>query len=101
MNLTRKNSKLHHQVKNEVERRVRILSIVTFEDNEFNDNKALNDQVKDEGTIIVTAQFNLNMSWSLTMVRNPPPPPPSNFYATLRQPRKLIFGKTTLKRMKN
>ena len=39
---------------------------VTFEDNEFKDNKALNDQGKDEGTIIVTAQLNLNMSWSLT-----------------------------------
>jgi hypothetical protein len=39
---------------------------VTFEDNEFKDNKALNDQCKDEGTIIVTAQLNLNMSWSLT-----------------------------------
>jgi hypothetical protein len=26
----------------------------------------LNDQGKDEGTIIVTAQLNLNMSWSLT-----------------------------------
>jgi hypothetical protein len=37
---------------------------VTFEDNE--DNKALNDQGKDEGTLIVTAQFKLNMSWSLT-----------------------------------
>ena len=37
---------------------------VTFEDNEFKDNKALNDQGKDEGTIIVTAQ--LNLSWSLT-----------------------------------
>jgi hypothetical protein len=33
---------------------------------EFKDNKALNDQGKDEGTIIVTAQLNLNMSWSLT-----------------------------------
>ena len=39
---------------------------VTFEDNEFQDNKALNDQGKHEGTIIVTAQLNLNMSWSLT-----------------------------------
>ena len=39
---------------------------VTFEDNEFKDNKALNDQGKDEGTIIVTAQLNLIMSWSLT-----------------------------------
>ena len=41
---------------------------VSFEDNEFKENKALNDQgkVKDEGTIIVTAQLNLNMSWSLT-----------------------------------
>jgi hypothetical protein len=39
---------------------------VTFEDDEFRDNKALNDQVKDEGTIIVTAQLYLNMSWSLT-----------------------------------
>jgi hypothetical protein len=40
---------------------------VSFEDNEFKENKALNDQgkVKDEGTIIVTAQLNLNMSWSL------------------------------------
>ena len=36
------------------------------EDNEFKDNKALNDQGKDEGTIIVIAQLNLNMSWSLT-----------------------------------
>jgi hypothetical protein len=35
-------------------------------DNEFKVNKALNDQGKDEGTIIVTAQLNLNMSWSLT-----------------------------------
>jgi hypothetical protein len=26
----------------------------------------LNDQGNDEGTIIVTAQLNLNMSWSLT-----------------------------------
>jgi hypothetical protein len=40
--------------------------IVTFEDNEFKDNQALNDQGKDEGTIIVTALLNLNMSWSLT-----------------------------------
>ena len=41
---------------------------VSFEDNEFKENKALNDQgkVKDEGTIIVTSQLNLNMSWSLT-----------------------------------
>jgi hypothetical protein len=39
---------------------------IAFEDNEFMDNKALNDQGKDEGTIIVTAQLNLNMSWSLT-----------------------------------
>jgi hypothetical protein len=39
---------------------------VTFEDNEFKDNKALNDQGKDEGTIILTAQLNPNMSWSLT-----------------------------------
>jgi hypothetical protein len=39
---------------------------VTSEDNEFKDNKALNDQGKDEGTIIVTAQLNCNMSWSLT-----------------------------------
>jgi hypothetical protein len=37
---------------------------VTFEDNE--DNKAFNDQSKEEGTIIVTAQVNLNISWSLT-----------------------------------
>jgi hypothetical protein len=29
--------------------------------NEFIDNKALKDQGKDEGTIIVTAQLNLNM----------------------------------------
>ena len=59
-------SKLHHQGKNEVNRRVRICQNLTFEDNEFKDNKALNDQGKDEGTIIVTAQLNLNMSWSLT-----------------------------------
>ena len=39
---------------------------IAFEDNKFKDNKALNDQGKDEGTIIVTAQLNLNMSWSLT-----------------------------------
>jgi hypothetical protein len=39
---------------------------VTFEDNEFKENKALNDQGKDKGTNIVTAQLNLNMSWSLT-----------------------------------
>ena len=39
---------------------------VTFQDNEFNDNKALNDQGKDEGTIIVTAKLILNMSLSLT-----------------------------------
>jgi hypothetical protein len=32
----------------------------------FEDNKALNDQGKDEGTIIATAQLNLNMSWSMT-----------------------------------
>jgi hypothetical protein len=44
---------------------VRILPNVTLEDNEFKDNKALNDQGKDEGTIIFTAQLNLNMSWSL------------------------------------
>ena len=36
------------------------------EDDKFKDNKALNDQGKDEGTIIVTAQLNHNMSWSLT-----------------------------------
>ena len=41
-------------------------SNVTLEDDEFKDNKALNDQGKDEGTFIVTAQLNLNMSWSLT-----------------------------------
>jgi hypothetical protein len=35
---------------------------VTFEDDEFTDNNALNDQGKDKGTIIVTAQLNLNMS---------------------------------------
>jgi hypothetical protein len=29
-------------------------------------NKALNDQDKKEVTIIVAAQLNLNMSWSLT-----------------------------------
>jgi hypothetical protein len=28
-----------------------------FEDNEFKDNKALNDQGKDKGKIIVTAQL--------------------------------------------
>jgi hypothetical protein len=39
---------------------------VTFEDDEFKDNKASNDQGKEEGTIIVTAQLNLNLSWSLT-----------------------------------
>jgi hypothetical protein len=38
---------------------------VTFEDNEFKDNNPLNDQGKDEGTIIVTAQLNINMSRSL------------------------------------
>jgi hypothetical protein len=38
---------------------------VTFEDNEFKDNKALHDQGKDEGTIIAKAQLNLNMTWSL------------------------------------
>jgi hypothetical protein len=43
---------------------------VTFEDNEFKENKALNDSGIDEGTIIVTAQFKLNMSWSLE--RRPP-----------------------------
>jgi hypothetical protein len=58
MNLTQKNSKLHHQVKNEVDRRGPNVT--------FKDNKALNDQGKDEGTIIVTAQLNLNMSLSLT-----------------------------------
>jgi hypothetical protein len=26
------------------------------------------------------------------MVRNPPPPQPRNFYGTVRQPMKLIFG---------
>jgi radical SAM superfamily enzyme len=39
---------------------------VTFTDNEFKDNKALDDQGKDKGTIFVTAQLNLDMSWSLT-----------------------------------
>jgi hypothetical protein len=43
---------------------------VTFEDNDFKDNKALNDQGKDEGTIIVNAQLNLNMSWSLRLFDN-------------------------------
>jgi hypothetical protein len=38
---------------------------VTFEDNEFKDNKALNDQDKDKGTINITAQLNLKVSWSL------------------------------------
>ena len=42
------------------------MRILSFEDNEIKDNKALTDQDKDEGTIIVTAQLNLNMSWSLT-----------------------------------
>ena len=66
MNLTRNiNSKSYCQVKNKVERRVGFCPNVTFEDNEFKDNKALNDQGKDEGTIIVTPQLNLNMSWSL------------------------------------
>jgi hypothetical protein len=62
----KKKPKSYCQVKNKVEQRVRILPNVTFEDDEFKDNKALNDQGKDEGTIIVTAQLNLNMSWSLT-----------------------------------
>ena len=67
MNLTwRKKPKSYCQVKNKVEQRVRILPNVTFEDDEFKDNKALNDQGKDEGTIIVTAQLNLKLSWSLT-----------------------------------
>jgi hypothetical protein len=70
MNLTRKKFKITSSVKKKPK------SIdgsgfcpnVSFEDNEFKENKALNDQgkVKDEGTIIVTAQLNLNMSWSLT-----------------------------------
>jgi hypothetical protein len=59
-------TKLHHQGKNEVNRRVRICQNITFEDNEFKDNKVLNDQGKDEGTIIVTAQPKLYMSLSLT-----------------------------------
>ena len=54
------------QVTNKVEQRVRICPNVTFKDNEFKNNKALNDQGKDEGTSIVTAQLNLIMSWSLT-----------------------------------
>jgi hypothetical protein len=33
---------------------------VTFEDSEFKENKALNDQGKDEGTIIVTFVTSLN-----------------------------------------
>ena len=39
---------------------------IANEDNKFKDNKALNDQGKDEGTIFVTAQLNLTMSWILT-----------------------------------
>ena len=38
---------------------MQICTNVTFEDNEFKDNKALNDQGKDKGTIIVTAQLEL------------------------------------------
>jgi hypothetical protein len=45
---------------------VQFMSLITFEDNEFKNNKALNDQGKGKGTIIVTAQLNLNMSLSLT-----------------------------------
>jgi hypothetical protein len=37
-----------------------------FPNVKFKDNKVLNDQGKNEGTIIVTAQLNLNMSWSLS-----------------------------------
>ena len=59
-------AKSYWQGKHEVNRQVRICQNLTFEDNEFKDNKALNDQGKDEETIIVTAQLNLNMSWSLT-----------------------------------
>jgi hypothetical protein len=43
----------------------------------FKDNKALNYQGKDEGTIIVIAQHELELDF--IMVRNPPPPPPMNF----------------------
>jgi hypothetical protein len=50
---------------NKLGRTIKWISIA-FEDNEFKSNKALNDQGKDEGTIIVIAQLNLNMSWSLT-----------------------------------
>jgi hypothetical protein len=39
---------------------------ISFEDNEFKDNNALNYQGKTKGTIIAKAQLNLNMSWSLT-----------------------------------
>jgi hypothetical protein len=65
MNLTRK---LHYQVKTKSIDGSGFCPNVSFEDNEFKENKALNDQgkVKDEGTIIVTAQLNLNMSLSLT-----------------------------------
>jgi hypothetical protein len=62
MNLT--HTKIH--VKTKPNDGCRFCPNVTFEDNEFKDNKALNDQGNDEGTIIVTAQPNLNMSWSLT-----------------------------------
>jgi hypothetical protein len=54
-------------------------SNVTFKDHEFKDNKDLNDQGKVEGTIIITAQLNLNLSWSLKLIMLRNPPPPRNF----------------------
>jgi hypothetical protein len=79
MNLTR-NSKLHHQVKKtKLKDGCRFCPNVTFKDNEFKDNKKLNDQGNEEGTIFVTAQLNHELELDLIMVRNSPPPPPSNF----------------------
>jgi hypothetical protein len=62
MNLT---TTTYYQVKTKSNDGCGFCPNVTFEDNEFKDNKAWNDQGKDEGTIIVKAQLNLNMSWSL------------------------------------
>ena len=58
----------------------RFCSNVTFEDDEFKDNKALNYQGKGEGTNCHSpTQPQHELELDLIMGRNPPPPPPRNF----------------------
>jgi hypothetical protein len=98
MNLTQKNSKLHHQLKNEVDRRIRILS------------KCSCDQCRNSilrfpgGTLKFTWWYGSGSGFSPNVTFED-----NEFKATLRQTRKLIFGmqlyfdptrKTTLRKWK-